>query len=111
MLQIRLYNLSRLIYDYQRDVYESLDQNEIGPTLYAAPWFLTLFASQFPLGFVVRVLGRLVYPLILAIVVAISLHKLIQVFIPCNFVALSKSDHYCFLDLLFLDGMEAIYKV
>ncbi|EDV24462.1 uncharacterized protein TRIADDRAFT_13887, partial [Trichoplax adhaerens] len=69
-LHIQMYNLSRLIYDYQRDVYQNLDQNEIGPSLYAAPWFLTLFASQFPLGFVVRV-----------------------------------------LDLLFLDGIEAIYKI
>ena len=69
-----MYNLSRLIYDYQRDVYESLDQNEIGPTLYAAPWFLTLFASQFPLGFVARVLGCSIHQSLISIFVSITSH-------------------------------------
>ncbi|XP_074649702.1 TBC1 domain family member 1-like isoform X2 [Tubulanus polymorphus] len=54
-LQIQLYQLSRLLHDMHREIYEHLEANEVAPTLYAAPWFLTVFASQFPLGFVSRV--------------------------------------------------------
>uniref|UniRef100_A0A8D1YU37 TBC1 domain family member 4 n=1 Tax=Sus scrofa TaxID=9823 RepID=A0A8D1YU37_PIG len=54
-LQIQMYQLSRLLHDYHRALYNHLEENEISPSLYAAPWFLTLFASQFPLGFVARV--------------------------------------------------------
>ncbi|KAJ8349963.1 hypothetical protein SKAU_G00250930 [Synaphobranchus kaupii] len=54
-LQIQMYQLSRLLHDYHRDLYNHLEEHEICPSLYAAPWFLTLFASQFPLGFVARV--------------------------------------------------------
>ncbi|XP_053732684.1 TBC1 domain family member 4 isoform X1 [Synchiropus splendidus] len=54
-LQIQMYQLSRLLHDYHRDLYNHFEENEIGPSLYAAPWFLTLFASQFPLGFVSRI--------------------------------------------------------
>ncbi|XP_035225179.1 TBC1 domain family member 1-like [Stegodyphus dumicola] len=52
--QVQMYQLSRLIHDNYRDLYEHLEKNDIAPTLYAAPWFLTLFASQFPVGFVSR---------------------------------------------------------
>ncbi|XP_037095036.1 TBC1 domain family member 4 isoform X6 [Syngnathus acus] len=52
---IQMYQLSRLLHDYHRDLYNHLEEYEICPSLYAAPWFLTLFASQFPLGFVSRV--------------------------------------------------------
>ncbi|XP_006895486.1 PREDICTED: TBC1 domain family member 1 [Elephantulus edwardii] len=55
ILQIQMYQLSRLLHDYHRDLYNHLEEQEIGPSLYAAPWFLTMFASQFPLGFVARV--------------------------------------------------------
>ncbi|KAM9320504.1 TBC1 domain family member 4 [Gastrophryne carolinensis] len=54
-LQIQMYQLSRLLHDYHRELYNHLEEHEINPSLYAAPWFLTLFASQFPLGFVARV--------------------------------------------------------
>lgn len=54
-----MYQLSRLLHDYHRDLYNHLEEFEIGPSLYAAPWFLTMFASQFPLGFVARVFGKL----------------------------------------------------
>ena len=57
-LQIQMYQLSRLLHDNYPDLYMHLDTHEIGPTLYAAPWFLTLFASQFPIGFVARVFGK-----------------------------------------------------
>ncbi|MEQ2164360.1 TBC1 domain member 1, partial [Goodea atripinnis] len=55
ILQIQMYQLSRLLHDYHRDLHSHLEQQEIGPSLYATPWFLTLFASHFPLGFVARV--------------------------------------------------------
>ncbi|WAQ99425.1 TBCD1-like protein [Mya arenaria] len=54
-LQIQLYQLTRLLHDNYHDLYEHFEAHDIAPTLYAAPWFLTLFASQFPLGFVSRV--------------------------------------------------------
>ncbi|GCB66083.1 hypothetical protein scyTo_0000546 [Scyliorhinus torazame] len=54
-LQIQMYQLSRLLHDYHRDLYNHLEDNEVSPSLYAAPWFLTFYASQFPLGFVARV--------------------------------------------------------
>lgn len=53
-LQVQLYQLCRLLYSRHRDLYQHLDHFDIAPALYAAPWFLTLFASQFPLGFVSR---------------------------------------------------------
>ncbi|KAE8298989.1 TBC1 domain family member 4 Akt substrate of 160 kDa [Larimichthys crocea] len=54
-LQIQMYQLSRLLHDYHRELYNHLEEHEICPSLYAAPWFLTLFASQFPLSFVSRI--------------------------------------------------------
>ncbi|XP_048365537.1 TBC1 domain family member 1 isoform X2 [Sphaerodactylus townsendi] len=59
ILQIQMYQLSRLLHDYHRDLYNHFEAYEIGPSLYAAPWFLTMFASQFPLGFVARVFDML----------------------------------------------------
>nr|XP_057921475.1 TBC1 domain family member 1 isoform X3 [Doryrhamphus excisus] len=59
ILQIQMYQLSRLLHDYHRDLYSHLEQHEIGPSLYATPWFLTAFASHFPLGFVARVFDML----------------------------------------------------
>ncbi|KAM9450209.1 TBC1 domain family member 1 isoform 2-T2 [Clarias gariepinus] len=59
ILQIQMYQLSRLLHDYHRELYTHLEQHEIGPSLYAAPWFLTAFASHFPLGFVARVFDML----------------------------------------------------
>lgn len=55
-----MYQLSRLVHDKHKDLHEHLEEHEI-PILYAAPWFLTLFASAFPLGFVVRVFGSLFF--------------------------------------------------
>ncbi|XP_015836514.1 TBC1 domain family member 1 isoform X1 [Tribolium castaneum] len=54
-LQVKLYQLSRLLHDQLPDLYNHFDFYEVAPTLYAAPWLLTIFASQFPLGFVTRV--------------------------------------------------------
>lgn len=58
-LQVQLYQLMRLLKDHLPQLYEHFDKHEISPILYAAPWILTIFASQFPLGFVVRVFGKL----------------------------------------------------
>jgi len=52
-----MYQLSRLLHDHHKDLYDHFEMNEVAPTLYAAPWFLTIFASQFPIGFVARVFG------------------------------------------------------
>lgn len=57
-LQVQLYQLSRLIHDNHPDLYLHLDKHEVASTLFAAPWLLTIFASQFPLGFVTRVFGE-----------------------------------------------------
>lgn len=57
-LQIQLYQLTRLLKDFLPQLYEHFDRHEISPILYAAPWILTIFASQFPLGFVVRIFGK-----------------------------------------------------
>ncbi|XP_062602104.1 TBC1 domain family member 4-like [Saccostrea cucullata] len=58
-LQVQLYQLTRLIFDNYKDLHDHFEEHEIAPNLYAAPWFLTLFASQFPLGFVARVFDLL----------------------------------------------------
>ncbi|XP_030375909.1 TBC1 domain family member 4 isoform X2 [Scaptodrosophila lebanonensis] len=57
--QLQLYQLSRLVKDHLPDLYVWLDQNDVSPTLYAAPWILTVFSSQFPLGFVARIFDLL----------------------------------------------------
>lgn len=54
-LQVCLYQLSRLLHDLHPELYEHFDSLDIAPSLYAAPWLLTLFSSQFSLGFVARV--------------------------------------------------------
>uniref|UniRef100_UPI00358FB262 TBC1 domain family member 4 isoform X2 n=1 Tax=Myxine glutinosa TaxID=7769 RepID=UPI00358FB262 len=58
-LQSQMYQLLRLLHSKNCKLYKHLEDNQIGPFLYAAPWFLTLFASQFPLGFVCRILDLL----------------------------------------------------
>ena len=54
---MRFYKLTRLLHDRLEPVYDLLEELNVSPTLYAAPWFLTIFASHFPIGFVVRVIG------------------------------------------------------
>ena len=58
-MQMMLYQLSRLLYDLNPNLYYLLKDNEVTPFYYAAPWFLTLFASQFPIAFCARVLGTI----------------------------------------------------
>ena len=58
-LQEAMYQLSRLLADLHPDLYAFLEYNGISPVLYLTPWFLTCFASNFPLNFAVRVLGKI----------------------------------------------------
>ncbi|XP_041762951.1 TBC1 domain family member 1 isoform X2 [Anopheles merus] len=53
--QLQLYQLERLLKDHIPELFQWFNQHDISPTLYAAPWILTVFSSHFPLGFVVRV--------------------------------------------------------
>eukprot|EP00794_Sanderia_malayensis_P007487 gene7487-8317_t len=55
-VQQQLYQLSRLLHDFHPNIYEHFNIHDVTPTLYAAPWFLTLFASHYPVAFVVRVM-------------------------------------------------------
>lgn len=57
-LQMQMYQLSRLLYDQERPLHDHLERYDVSPTLYAAPYFLTVFATQFPIGFVSRVFGK-----------------------------------------------------
>lgn len=58
-LQVYMYQLTRLLAETQPNLYRQLDRLEVDPSLYATPWFLTLFAAHFPLGFVSRVFDLL----------------------------------------------------
>lgn len=58
-LQLQLYQLSRLVHDFVSPVFEHLQSHSIDPFLYATPWFLSIFNSQFPHEFAARVLGVL----------------------------------------------------
>lgn len=55
-LHLQLYQITRLLRDHEYELFNHFDHYDISPSLYAAPWFLTLFASQFSLGFVARLL-------------------------------------------------------
>ena len=49
-LQIQLYQLTRLLHDRLPNLRALFDRYDVSASLYAAPWMLTIFASQFPLG-------------------------------------------------------------
>ncbi|OAD60133.1 TBC1 domain family member 1 [Eufriesea mexicana] len=89
-LQLYLYQLSRLLHDRLPAIYNHFDKHEISPTLYAAPWLLTLFASQFPLGFVTRVFGKL--------------NKINTIYKYYLYI-------FIFIDLLFLESTEILFRV
>ncbi|XP_022664150.1 TBC1 domain family member 1-like isoform X2 [Varroa jacobsoni] len=54
-LQVQLYQLWRLLHDIHNDLYSHFESFEMEPALYATPWFLTVFASHFPMELVVRI--------------------------------------------------------
>lgn len=55
-LQIQLYQFSRLLHDHCPAVFAHFEQHAIEPFLYATPWFLSVFSSQFPVAFCERVM-------------------------------------------------------
>ena len=110
-LQVQLYQIARLLRDSHRDLYEHLEGNEVNPSLYAAPWFLTLFASQFPIGFVVRVFGKL-----LTVHLSCSSHT--KICFIRHIIAFNSN--YCYsyhiyifvcADLIFLNGLSMVFRI
>lgn len=95
-----MYQLSRLLHDYHRELYNHFEEHEICPSLYAAPWFLTLFASQFPLNFVSRIFGNF-FLSVFAFALITSTTLWDNVF---KRVALAP-------DFVFVQGTEVIFKV
>ncbi|CBY15549.1 unnamed protein product, partial [Oikopleura dioica] len=55
-LQEAMYQLSRLLAELEPALYEFLESHCVTPVLYLTPWFLTLFASNFPMSFSSHVL-------------------------------------------------------
>lgn len=74
-LHLQLYQMTRLLRDHEIDIFNHFDNFDISPSLYAAPWFLTLFASQFPLAFVSRLMD-LIYLIGIEAIFRISLKVL-----------------------------------
>ena len=54
-LQLRLYQFSQLMLDCLPRLHKHLEELDIRPVMYAADWFLTLFARTLPLYIVFRV--------------------------------------------------------
>ncbi|RNA25400.1 TBC1 domain family member 1 isoform X4 [Brachionus plicatilis] len=54
-LQKYMYQFSRFLQENCAEVFNHLENYDLSASLYAAPWFLTLFSSQFQIGFVARV--------------------------------------------------------
>lgn len=98
-LQLHLYQLSRLLHDRLPTIYNHFDKHEVSPTLYAAPWLLTLFSSQFPLGFVTRVFGK---------IYIFAFNN--NIFLYIQFIKLFIIN-FTFIDLLFLESSEVLFRV
>lgn len=100
-LQLHLYQLSRLLHDRLPTIYNHFDKHEVSPTLYAAPWLLTLFSSQFPLGFVTRVFGKIyIFAFNKQYSCIYSIYKVV-----CDII------DFTFIDLLFLESSEVLFRV
>lgn len=54
-MKLAMYKMTRLLHDKENDVFKFFQKHEITMMLVATPWFLTMFASTFPMGFVARV--------------------------------------------------------
>lgn len=89
-----MYQLTRLIHDFERDLFDHLEFHDVSATLYAAPWFLTLFASQFSIGFVSRLFGNIQ-----------------QMKRNMKIVLNSHTKIYLFSDIIFLLGIEGVFRV
>lgn len=55
-LQLRLYQLDRLIENLMPDIWQHFTENGIESHMYASQWFLTVFTAKFPLFLVFRVM-------------------------------------------------------
>ena len=75
-VQVYMYQLTRLLAETQPTLYRQLDRLEVDPSLYSTPWFLTLFAAHFPLGFVTRVFDLLLLE---------GPHAIIKVKVRCGY--------------------------
>lgn len=60
-LRVQFYQYSRLLHDACPSLHDHFENYEVTTTLYAASWFLTLFASLFPVSFACRVLDLLCF--------------------------------------------------
>ncbi|XP_028405659.1 TBC1 domain family member 1-like [Dendronephthya gigantea] len=58
-LRVQFYQYSRLLHDACPRLYDHFENYEVTPALYTASWFLTLFASLFPVSFACRALDLL----------------------------------------------------
>jgi hypothetical protein len=54
-LQLRLYQFSSLFSEILPELAEHFNKNSVHATIYASPWFLTLFAYVFPINLVSRI--------------------------------------------------------
>lgn len=54
-MKLAVYKVTRLLYDMDQDIYIFFEKHQVSMMLVATPWFLTMFASSFPLHFVSRV--------------------------------------------------------
>ena len=105
-LQEAMYQLSRLLSDQHSELYSFLEYNGITPVLYLTPWFLTIFASNFPLNFAVRVLGKFFHnklsnqPIYLDMVIAEGPSAIFKFSLA---ILLSKKD-----DMMKLEGFETV---
>ena len=70
--------MTRLLAETNPSLYRHLDKLEADPSLYATPWFLTLFAANFPLGFVARVLDLIFLEGSVAAVIKISVCLMLE---------------------------------
>ena len=57
-LQVRMYQLSAQLHEYLPALHAHLEKHTVSTYLIAAPWFLTMFSSQYPFAFVSRVMGE-----------------------------------------------------
>ena len=88
-LHRRLYALGRLLCDLEPAVLDHLCEFDVPTALFAAPWFLSMFASSgFPIGFVARVIDLLLVDGIQALFkLALILLSMSHVFHPFEYSA------------------------
>nr|XP_018673312.1 TBC1 domain family member 4 [Ciona intestinalis] len=58
-IRIAVYQLSRLLHDYHREINDHFEKHDVTLMLFAAPWFLTMFASILPFSFTARIFDLL----------------------------------------------------